>query len=128
MKCNLRTVDSVLRTVKNLYPSPYILGATLEKHICQYEEKYPDTVNELLLNTYVDDVQSGGDGKEELLKFKEEATEIMGMDFRVDFSYTSGTAMFQKLRNRVRMNWKYLKQIQLMPSWQLELARMNQRS
>ena len=59
-------------------PSPYILGATLEKHICQYEEKYPDTVNELLLNTYVDDVQSGGDGKEELLKFKEEATEIMG--------------------------------------------------
>jgi len=59
-------------------PSPYILGAALEKHICQYEEKYPDTVNELLLNTYVDDVQSGGDGKEELLKFKEEATEIMG--------------------------------------------------
>ena len=53
-------------------PSPYILGAT------QYEEKYPDTVNELLLNTYVDAVQSGGDGKEELLKFKEEATEIMG--------------------------------------------------
>ncbi|XP_078361896.1 uncharacterized protein LOC144646227 [Oculina patagonica] len=59
-------------------PSPYILGATLEKHISQYEEKYPETVNELLLNTYVDDVQSGGDGKEELLKFKEEATEIMG--------------------------------------------------
>ena len=59
-------------------PSPYILGATLEKHICQYEEKYPDTVNKLLLNTYVDDVQSGCDSKEELLKFKEEATEIMG--------------------------------------------------
>ena len=58
-------------------PSPYILGATLEKHIGQYEEKYPNTVNELLQNTYVDDVQSGGDGKEELLKFKEEATQIM---------------------------------------------------
>ena len=25
----------------------------------------------------MDDVQSGGDGKEELLKFKEEATQIM---------------------------------------------------
>ena len=58
-------------------PSPYILGATLEKHIAQYEEKYPHTVNELLQNTYVDDVQSGGDGKEELLKFKKEATQIM---------------------------------------------------
>lgn len=43
-----------------------------------YEEKCPDTVNKLLLNTYADDVQSGGDGKEELLKFKEEATEIIG--------------------------------------------------
>ena len=58
-------------------PSPYILGATLEKHIGQYEEKYPNTVNQLLQNTYVDDVQSGGDGKEELLKFTEEATQIM---------------------------------------------------
>jgi len=58
-------------------PSPYILGATLEKHIGQYDEKYPNTVNELLQNTYVDDVQSGGDGKEELLKVKEEATQIM---------------------------------------------------
>ena len=58
-------------------PSPYILGATLEKHIGQYKEKYPNTVNELLQNTYVDDVQSGGDGKEELLKFKKEATQIM---------------------------------------------------
>ena len=66
------------RVIFGFGPSPYILGATLEKHICQYEEKYPDTVNELLLNTYADDVQSGGDGKEELLKFKEEATEIMG--------------------------------------------------
>ena len=58
-------------------PRPYILGATLEKHIGQYKEKYPNTVNELLQNTYVDDVQSGGDGKKELLKFKKEATQIM---------------------------------------------------
>ena len=59
-------------------PKPIHPWCYLEKHICQYEEKYPDTVNELLLNTYVHDVQSGGDGKEELLKFKEEPTEIMG--------------------------------------------------
>ena len=58
-------------------PSPYILGATLKKHVSQYTDKYPSTTDELLKNTYVDDVQSGGDHKEELFKFKEEATKIM---------------------------------------------------
>ena len=58
-------------------PSPYILGATLQKHISQYAERYPDTVEELLKSTYVDDVQSGGDDEEQLLKFKRKSTEIM---------------------------------------------------
>lgn len=58
-------------------PSPYILGATLQKHVSQYAEKYPTTTDELLKNTYVDDIQSGGGQKEELLKFKEEAIKIM---------------------------------------------------
>ena len=53
-------------------PSPYILGATLQKHISQYAERYPDTVEELLKSTYVDDVQSGGDDEEQFLKFKRE--------------------------------------------------------
>ena len=57
--------------------SPYTLGATLQKHVSQYAEKYPTTTDELLKNTYVDDVQSGGRQKEELLKFKEEAIKIM---------------------------------------------------
>lgn len=57
--------------------SPYILGATLQKHIDQYKAKYPETVKDLQANTYVDDVQSGGTNVEELVKFKEEATEIM---------------------------------------------------
>ena len=58
-------------------PSPYILGATLQKHVSQYAEKYPTTTDELLKNTYVDDVQSGGRQKEELLKVKEKAIKIM---------------------------------------------------
>ena len=58
-------------------PSPYILWATLKKHVRQYADKYPSTTDELLKNTYVDDVQSGGDHKEEVFKFKEEATKIM---------------------------------------------------
>ena len=37
--------------------SPYILGATLNKHLTQYKENYPTTVEHLLQNTYVDDVQ-----------------------------------------------------------------------
>ena len=58
-------------------PSPYIQGATLQKHVNQYAEKYPTTTDELLKNTYADDVQSGGRQKEELLKFKEEEIKIM---------------------------------------------------
>ena len=42
-------------------PSPYILGVTLKKHVSQYTEKFPDTTDELLSNTYVDDLQSGGE-------------------------------------------------------------------
>lgn len=51
--------------------SPYILGATLQKHVGQYEEKYPKTAEELLQTTYVD--HAG----EELLTFQQEATQIM---------------------------------------------------
>ena len=58
-------------------PSSYILGATLQKHVSQYADKYPSTADELLKNTYVDDVQSGGDCVEELISFKKEATRIM---------------------------------------------------
>ena len=58
-------------------PSPYILGVTLKKHVSQYTEKFPDTTDELLNNTYVHDVQSGGDHSDKLFKFKEESTKIM---------------------------------------------------
>ena len=58
-------------------PSPYILGATLEKHVNQFMDKYPATVKDLLENTYVDDVQTVGDQQEELERFKKEAVEIM---------------------------------------------------
>ena len=43
----------------------------------QYAEKYPVTTDEMLKNTYADDLQSGGRQKEELLTFKEEAIKIM---------------------------------------------------
>ena len=57
--------------------SPYILGAVLQKHIMQYGEKYPETVETLLKNTYVDDVQFVSQDKGELSKFKKEASQIL---------------------------------------------------
>ena len=62
---DLRTVVQYrfTRVIFGPGPSPYILGATLKKHVSQYADKYPSTTDELLKNTYVDDVQSGGDHK-----------------------------------------------------------------
>ena len=65
------------RVIFGSAPSPYIPGSTLQKHISQYSDKYPDTVEELLTNTYVNDVQSGGEDEDKLMKFKTEVTEIM---------------------------------------------------
>ena len=58
-------------------PGVRILGATLKKHVSQCTEKFPYTADALLNNTYVDDVQSGGDHSDQLIKFKEEATKII---------------------------------------------------
>ena len=59
--------------------SPYILGATIEKHLHQYDSEgvYSNTLQSLLSDTYVDDVQRGGESPEEVHKFKKEATHIM---------------------------------------------------
>ena len=65
------------RVIFGAGPSPYILGATLEKHISSYSEKYPETVKVLRQDTYVDDIQFVGDSAEELFNFKVEASQIM---------------------------------------------------
>ena len=66
--------DCFTRVIFGSAPSPYILGATLEKHISQYRDEYPETVESLTRNTYVDDVQFDGGCEEDLLRFKKEAT------------------------------------------------------
>ena len=43
----------------------------------QFEEAYPKTTKTLLEDTYVDDVQAGGDSINELQRFKEKARTIM---------------------------------------------------
>ena len=65
------------RVIFGSVPSPYILGATLEKHISQYKDEYPETVESLTRNAYVDDVQFDGDCEEDLLRFKKEVTKLL---------------------------------------------------
>jgi len=65
------------RVIFGAGPSPYILGATLEKHISNYNDKYPETVKALRQGTYVDDFQIVDDSAEELLNFKVEASKIV---------------------------------------------------
>ena len=65
------------RVIFGASPSPYILGATLQKHL-ENIETHPETVQALLEDTYVDDIQGGGDSKEDVLKFKTEASQILG--------------------------------------------------
>ena len=65
------------RVIFGARPRPYILGATLEKHISSYSEKYPETAKVMWQDTYVDDIQFVGDSAEELFTFKVEASQIM---------------------------------------------------
>ena len=59
-------------------PSPFVLNTSFQKHVEIFEEKFSETTEALLEDTYVDNMQSGGDCPNELLKFKEESTKIMG--------------------------------------------------
>ncbi len=65
------------RAIFGATSSPYILGATMEKHLEQYQTKYTSTVKSLRNDTYVDDIQGGGDSEEHVIEFKNESTEIM---------------------------------------------------
>jgi len=65
------------RVIFGATSSPYILGATLQKHIQGYKEEFTATAKSLLEDTYVDDIQGGGDTEEDAATFKEESTHIL---------------------------------------------------
>jgi hypothetical protein len=55
--------------------SPYILGATIEKHLAQYNnQEFNKTIKALQEDTYADDVNRGGDEIDDVKQFKQEAT------------------------------------------------------
>ena len=84
-------------------PSPYILGATLKKHVSQYTEKFPDTADVLLNNTYVDDVQSGGDHSDQLISLQRRPQRLRR---KVVFISTNGTVTYQ--------SWKTVRELKTM--------------
>ena len=65
------------RAIFGAGPSPYILNATIKKHVGKFNSRYPETTKSLLTDTYVDDIQGGGNNSEELKTFKTEASAIM---------------------------------------------------
>jgi len=66
------------RVIFGATSSPYILGATLQKHVMNHKENHLTTVVQSLLeDTYVDDIQGGGNSEEEVVSFKEESTMIL---------------------------------------------------
>ena len=81
------------RVIFGASPSPYILGATIERHLEQYKEEYTDTINTLKKDTYVDDIQVGGDSIESLRRFKVEPMQIMA---EAGFTCTSGIPMSER--------------------------------
>ena len=48
---------SFTRAIFGATSSPYILTATLEKHLEQYQNLYSDSVNSLRDDSYVDDIK-----------------------------------------------------------------------
>ncbi|GFX08956.1 integrase catalytic domain-containing protein [Trichonephila clavipes] len=67
------------------FKSPFLLAVTIRHHIEKYKHEFPDTVELLDRNFYVDDLISGGNEFEEALQTSRRAKNIMeaaGMDFR----------------------------------------------
>ena len=56
--------------------SPFLLGATLEKHLKECEDELPKEVAEIRQSLYVDDILIGGGSVQEVQRLKEETMDI----------------------------------------------------
>ena len=65
------------RVIFGATSSPYILRATLQKHIRDYQEKITPTAKALLEDTYVDDIQGGVNEVEDAVAFKEASMKLI---------------------------------------------------
>ena len=79
------------RVIFGATPSPYILGATIEKHLEIYRDVFPETVRMLQEDTYVDDIQGEGRAQAIFQNFKEKQQKLWSV---VALCSTSGTLMY----------------------------------
>ena len=71
-------VYRMTRAMFGLGPSPFLLGGTLQVHLQEYAQEFPNCVRELIEGTYVDDLNIGGDTVMETGAMKEQAKKILG--------------------------------------------------
>ena len=57
--------------------SPFLLNATLKRHIEGFRKEYPDVCDKLMNSLYVDDVNSGGHSIEEVMQLYEKSKQLM---------------------------------------------------
>ena len=81
----------------------------------QYTEKFPDTTNELLNNTYVDDVQLGGNHSNQSFKLNKRPQRLWRKEA---FTSTNSRVTYQSWKSvrKLKMMKCLLKQVGLMPS------------
>ena len=70
-------VYRMLRLTFGVNSSPFLAIATVNAHVNQYAETFPDAIREILNNTYVDDCLTGADTDNSTLKLQQEMSDIM---------------------------------------------------
>ena len=64
------------RAIFGLVQSPFLLGGTIDLHLDTVQSEYPETVQEIRKDLYVDDVIGGSETETEMTKFKQESIKI----------------------------------------------------
>ena len=65
------------RVLFGLNQSPFILSATLDKHLSDYVDKFPDEVGGIKRSLFVDDVILGGGSLDDVKYPKKTAEDIL---------------------------------------------------
>ena len=89
------------RVIFGATSSPYILGATIEKHIDDHGNGVSETtLSSLKQDTYVDDVQGGGDDIEDVERFKMEASNLLEKGGFQLYKWASNVEQFDEQKDQ----------------------------
>ncbi len=92
------------RVVFGVSCSPFLLNATLKKHIESYMEECPEIVNILINSLYVDDVNSGGHTVNEVLNLYEKSKSMMQSGgFNLRKWHSNSNEVMHEIKQRERV-------------------------